>query len=300
MGRFGDGLLSRAAKNPKAEMPFLDHLEELRGRILWCVLAVGICSVAGLLIVYYLNVTEFLVRPGQEVFGEDEWTLIYLAPADPFFIFLKISLTIGLVLASPVVIYQIWVFLSPALEKHEKRAIVPSLFLGLVLFAVGVAMAYFLALPLSLRFLTGILTDFMEPNYRATDYLGFVVKLLLGFGIVFELPVVVLILSALGLITPAFLRSKRRHAIVVNLILAAALSPGDVLVVTFLMLFPLILLFEFSILMSVLVWRGRRKRDEGAEDAKRADRTEPAGPVDPPENAVASPYTHGDPSRDDG
>lgn len=310
MGRFSDGLLSRRSGNPKAEMPFLEHLEELRWRILWSILAVVIGALAGFLAVHYLNVIDLLLEPGRELFsreefGGEEWRPINLAPTDPFFIFLKVSLSIGVILAFPVIAYQVWSFLSPALEKHEKRAIVPALYLGLVLFTAGVAMSYFIALPISLRFLTGILSESMTPGWTATAYMGFVVKLLLAFGIVFELPVVVLILSALGLITPEFLRSKRRHAIVVNLIVAAALSPGDVLVVTALMMVPLILLYELSIGLSVIMWRGRRSREAATTHEV------PPEPVAPPDGTVpdglassaeevpdsASPYTHGDPAQ---
>jgi len=302
------GLLGRTANNPRAEMPFLDHLEELRWRVLWSLLAVVVCSVAGLLVVQYLGVLSLLTDPLHEVLGQDH-TLIYLSPTDPFFIFLKVSLTIGIVLASPIVVYQVWAFLSPALEKHEKRAVVPALYLGLVLFAAGVAMAYFIALPVTLRFLSNFLAEFMEPSYTASHYIGFVVKLLLAFGIVFELPVVVMILSALGLVTPAFLRAKRRWAIVVITVLAAALSPGDVVAITVLMMVPLFFLYEFSILLSELMWRKRRK-SSGEAEAEREAKPTPA-PEDsvaatkaptpaPVESTPATPYTDGDPARDQG
>lgn len=296
------GLPGRTAENPRAEMPFLDHLEELRWRVLWSLLAVVVCAVAGLLAVQYLDVLTLLNRPYHEVFGEDQM-LIYLAPADSFFIYLKVSLTIGIVLASPIVVYQVWAFLSPALEKHEKRAVVPALYMGLVLFAAGVTMAYFV-LPRVLGFLSGFMSDFMEASYTASGYIAFVVRLLLAFGIVFELPVVVMILSALGLVTPAFLRAKRRWAIVGITVLAAVLSPGDVVFVTVMMMVPLFFLYEFSILLSELIWRKRRKSAGEAEPARGAGLTlapeESVAATDEP--ASATPYTHGDPAleRDEG
>lgn len=268
-------------------MPFLDHLEELRWRLLWSLLAVVVGFGAGLAVVHYLNVTAFLLSPVHELFGEDR-RLIYLAPTDAFFVFLKVSLTLGVVLASPIVVYHVWSFLSPALEKHEKRAIVPALYLGLVLFAAGVAMAYFVALPITLRFLMGFMSELMEPSWTGPAYIGFVVNLLLAFGVVFQLPVVIMILSALGLVTPAFLREKRRYAIVAITVLACALSPGDVISVSLLMMVPLALLYEFSIVLSTIMWRRRKERTEGAPEAS-----------PPPEDAVAAgdPYTHGDPAR---
>ncbi|NNF29401.1 MAG: twin-arginine translocase subunit TatC [Gemmatimonadetes bacterium] len=255
-----DGLLGKGGRNPRGEMPFLDHLEELRWRILWSILAVGVFSIVGFLLVHYFEVVGLLLEPGKDYLGPD-WQPIFLSPTDPFFLLLKLALAVGLILSSPVIIYQAWAFLSPALEPHEKRAIVPALYMGLVLFAAGVAMAYYIALPISIRFLMGLLTDFMTPSIEATRYLGFVIKLLLGFGLVFELPVVILILSALGLVTPAFLRARRRHAIVIITVVASFLSPGDVVAVTVLMMIPLIFLYEFSILLSVLMWKRREARE---------------------------------------
>ncbi len=294
MRRLRDGILARG-ENPKAEMPFLDHLEELRWRILWTLLAVILCSVAGLLLVMYFDVVDLLIRPAVQLYGDD-FELVYLSPEVPFFFLLRLALTVGLVLASPVVVYQAWCFFSPALETHEKRAIIPAMLMGLVLFVAGVAMAYFLALPLTLFFFEGILSDYLTPQLTATHYFGFVVKMLLAFGIVFELPVLVLVLSVLGLITPGFLKSKRRHAIVVLLLLASFLSPGDMINVTLLMTVPLIALYEFSILLSALIWRRREGREQ------EADPTPPEDSVATDDDGMsddAAPYGHGDPAQGD-
>ena len=303
MDRLREGLLAGKARNPKAEMPFLDHLEELRWRILRSLIAIVIGFVAGLVVVTSLDVTNLLLEPGRAIFGED-WIPQVLAPTDTFFIMLKVSLAIGLILASPTIIYQAWAFLAPALEKHERRAIVPALYMGLVLFVAGVVLAYFV-LPISLRFLTGLLSNLVEHNWTFGYYMEFVVKLMLAFGILFELPVVVLVLSALGLVTPAFLRSKRRHAIVIIATLAAILSPGDVIVVTVIMMAPIYLLFEMSILISDVIWR-RRQRRLGADEEEEAAGHAIADPVPPtgaepapPAGAEPTPYDHGDPARQD-
>ena len=293
MDRLREGLLARKARNPKAEMPFLDHLEELRWRILRSLIAIVIGFAVGVVVVTSLNITDLLIEPGRAIFGED-WTPQVLAPTDTFFILLKVSITIGLILASPTMIYQAWAFLAPALEKHERRAIVPALYMGLVLFVAGVVLAYFV-LPISLRFLTGLLSNLVEHNWTFGLYMGFVVKLMLAFGILFELPVVVLVLSALGLVTPAFLRSKRRHAVVIIATLAAILSPGDVIVVTVIMMAPIYLLFEMSILISDVIWR-RRERRLGADAAEEASGHAVAESA-PPAGAEPTPYDHGDPAR---
>lgn len=262
MGRWRRGLPGRRGLNPKAEMPFLDHLEELRWRILWSLLALVLGFVAGLVLVFNFDVMQILLQPGRKLFG-DEWLPLALAPLDNFFFPLKVGLLIGLVLASPTLVYQAWTFLAPALQRREKRAIVPALYLGLVLFVAGVAVAYLVVLPLSFRFLVGIGDQFLTQDWTANLYFGFVVRLLLAMGVVFELPVVVLVLSVLGLVTPRLLRSKRRHAIVAGTVVASMISPGDMLLATVVMTGSLLVLYEFSILLSVLVWRKREDRDRG-------------------------------------
>ena len=265
--------------NPRAEMPFLDHLEELRWRIFKSLAAVAVGTVIGLILVMQLGAMELLLRPLSQVLADlpsgadSSWLdsaatgrLVFLSPTEPFFFMLKLGLLVGLLLASPVVIWQVWAFLSPALEAREKKVVIPSLYLGLVLFAAGVAMAYFIALPVTLRFLLLFGAEWFSPALTAGYYLSFVTRLLLAFGIVFELPVVVMILSVLGLATPRFLREKRRHAIVLITVVAAFLSPGDFVLLTVMMMVPLVLLYELSILLSALVYRKRDRSILGASE----------------------------------
>jgi sec-independent protein translocase protein TatC len=249
-------------RNPRVEMPFLDHLEELRWRIFWALIAIAIGSAIGIAVAYYFEVLELLVLPVREAWGDPNLQLIYLSPAVPFFVMLKIGISIGIILALPIVVYQVWAFLSPALEKREKRAVVPALYLGLVLFIAGVALAYFVALPVTLRFFQGFYTGSLQGQLEINATLGFIVKLLIAFGSVFELPVVILALSVMGLVTPAFLRSKRRHAIVLITVLASFLTPGDVITLTIMMMVPLVLLYELGILLSVGVYRGKSRSQQ--------------------------------------
>ena len=243
-------------KNAAGEMPFLDHLEELRWRVLWSVLALVIASIAGFVLVTRLDVLGILVAPIEPFLNGTK--LKYLSPTDPFFITLKLAILVGFVLAAPIMIYQLWAFLAPALLPSEKRVIVPALYMGLVLFAAGVVMAYELVLPMTLRFTMGFQTESLEQSIVIGAYMSVVTRLLLSFGVVFELPVVVLILSALGVVTPEFLASKRRHALAIITIVAALLTPGDVITVTIMMMAPLAILYEFSIFLSRLVVRRRR------------------------------------------
>ncbi len=242
-------------------MPFLDHLEELRWRLIWSFTAVGVGSVIGFALLRYFNALELLTRPIRAARDDPDFQLIYLSPADPFFITLKLAILVGLILAVPVVVYHVWSFFSPALEKHEKRAIVPAMYLGTVLFAAGVAMAYFIALPVSLEFFKLFEGESMREQLEIRETLGFVIKMLVAFGAIFELPVVVMVLTAIGLVTPKFLRSKRRHAAVFMTVLASMITPGDVITLTVLMLLPLLFLYELSIVLSSGIYKRKMQRE---------------------------------------
>lgn len=250
-------------------MPFLDHLEELRWRILWSLLAVIVGTGIGFALVYYLDALELLMGPVRTAREDPTLKLIYLSPADPFFVTIRLAIYVGVILALPILVYNIWAFLSPALEKREKRTILPALYLAVVLFAAGVALAYFAALPMTLAFFQGFMTESLEGQLEINHTLGFVVKLLLAFGVVFELPIVILILSALGLVTPQFLREKRRHAIVGITVLASFITPGDAITLTVMMMLPLLVLYELGIFMSAVIYRGRRKREMELEEEYR-------------------------------
>lgn len=252
--------MNRFQKNPLGEMPFLDHLEELRWRIFYMLIALAVCTIIGFLLVYYLGVMDLLIRPVRPFLSGGQ--LAYFNPATPFYVTMKLSLAVGIILATPVIVYQLWAFLSPGLRREEKRVIVPSLYFGVVLFGAGVALAYFFVLPLALLFLTGFQQDFLNPTIEVNAYLGFVTRMLIAFGTVFELPIVVLILSVLGLVTPKFMRQQRRYAIVIITVLSSILTPGD-LGSTFMMMAPMMLLYETSIFVSAMV---ERRRERSLED----------------------------------
>lgn len=261
-------------------MPFLDHLEELRWRILWALLALLVTTGAAFGLVYYFQVLELLVRPIREAYDNPGLRLIYLSPADPFFVSLRLAIYGGVILSFPILVYHTWAFLSPALEKDEKKAIVPALYLGLVLFIAGVALAYFAALPMTLQFFEAFLSESLEGNLEINATLGFIVKMLFAFGVVFELPVVILALSVMGLVTPEFLRSKRRHAVVLITITASFITPGDAITLTIMMMLPLVLLYEFGIFLSAGVYRRREKAEREREKEYQASLEAPAGSVE--------------------
>lgn len=235
-----------------AEMPFLDHLEELRGRLIWVGSTVLGLSVLGFFIVTELDVIGLLKRPITPLVPDG--MLLFTSPTEPMTVTLKLSFVVGLILALPIIVYHVWAFLSPALFDREKKVVVPALAGGFVLFLLGVAMAYFLVLPLGLRFLLGFQTQALSPIITIGEYLRFATRLILAFGVIFELPLVLLLLAFLGLITADTLRRFRRHAIVAVSVLSAILTPADVGTML-MMMGPLVLLYEFSILLVALVDR---------------------------------------------
>jgi sec-independent protein translocase protein TatC len=247
---------------PGAEMPFLDHLEELRWRILWALGALVIGTIIGFVLVRYFDLVGVLSRPAQPYLRNGKLQL--LSPADSFTIVITISVWTGVVLASPVILYQLWAFVSPALYANERRVGGYVLAGGLVLFCMGVALSYFFVLPATMKFFSIIGGPSLEAGYTARDYFSMVVTMALTFGAAFELPIVIVALTALGLVTPPFLRKYRRHALVLCAIGASLITPGDAITATVALLAPLYLLYELGIFLSRGVYRWRERR--GAED----------------------------------
>ena len=250
------------AEMKTAEMPFLDHLEELRWRILWSLLAL----VAGVAIAFAFvvkgDVIAILQRPIEPFLHGHK--LVYTHPSDPFSIIMTASLGLGTILALPVILYQAWRFLAPALYEHEKKLVIPVILGATVLFAGGVSLAFFVVLPLTLSFLLGLQTESIEPMITAGDYFSFAVNMSLTFGAVFELPIAILALTALGLVTPQFLSKFRRHAAILCIVAAAFITPGQDIASLAAMSVPLYLLYEMSVGLAYLVYRRRERRNAAA------------------------------------
>ncbi|MGH7529375.1 MAG: twin-arginine translocase subunit TatC, partial [Gemmatimonadales bacterium] len=248
-------------RSPRGEMPFLDHLEELRWRILWSLLAIVVGTVIGWLVVGRLDVVGLLKRPIAPFLPTGQ--LMFTSPTEPFLLNLKVAFALGCLLASPIVIYQIWAFLVPALYAREKRLIVPSLAVGVVLFLIGATAAYLYALPATLNVLFGFTRGDLAPIITIDRYFGFAIPFILAFGAVTELPLVAAILAAVGLVTPQFLARHRRYAIVIAAFVAALLTPPDAFTML-MMLVPLLLLYEISIWCAWVASRRRARRAAAA------------------------------------
>lgn len=256
-----------------AEMPFLDHLEELRWRLIYSLGAFAVGMVVAFALISKVNVIGFLEQPVLKYLPPGR-KLVFTHPGDVFGIVLNASLVLGLLLASPVIIYQIWAFLSPALYKHEKRVVVPVLLGAVALFALGVALSYYLVLPLTLGFLLTFQTESLEPMLTAGEYFGFATSMSLAFGAVFELPILILGLTALGFLTPALLTKFRRHAIVGCVVAAAFITPGADPTSLFALAGPLYLLYEVSVVLSSVVYRRRQRREREREAEEAAEQAE--------------------------
>ena len=246
----------------RGEMPFLDHLEELRWRIIWSLVAVTVGIGLALLIMLNVDVIGWLERPILPYLGGHH--LVFTHPGDPFQIILEAAAGLGILLALPVVLYQLWAFIAPALYRHERGVAISVTAAAVFLFVSGASLGYFVVLPLAIPWLMGFGGSSLEPMITAGDYFGFVFSLTLAFGVAFELPVVILGLAALGIVTPEFLNHYRRHAIVGAVIIGAFLTPGDLVWTTIAMAVPLYLLYELSIVLSYVVRRRRLRREAEA------------------------------------
>jgi sec-independent protein translocase protein TatC len=250
-------------KSNSGEMPFLDHLEELRWRIIYSLAAILISVGIGFWVSLHYDVVGLLAQPILPLIPEHK--LVYTHPSEGFTVILNASLTIGTVLAAPVVIYQVWAFLSPALHKHERRVGIGVLFSGLLLFISGASLAYFVVVPLALPWLMGFAGPSLVPLITAEEYFSFVFAMVLTFGVSFELPIVVLALAVLGIVTPQFLSKYRRHAIVLIVIIGAFLTPGDLVWTTVALSVPLYALYEISVAASYVIYRRKQRRRAALE-----------------------------------
>src|SRR5216117_809427 len=242
---------------PRGEMPFLDHLEDLRWSILWSLVAIVVGTVLGWVLLDKIDIIDILKQPIAPYLPGGR--LVFTSPAEPFMLTLKVAFALGCLVASPIVIYQIWAFLAPALYERERRLIVPSLAAGALLFLGGALACYRWLLPAALRVFMSFQRSDLSAMITIDRYFGMAVPFVVGCGLVAELPLVVTILASLGIVTPQFLGRQRRYAIVIAAFLAALLPPPDA-VSMMLMLGPLLLLYELSIWCAWVASRRRARR----------------------------------------
>ena len=245
------------------KMPLLDHLIELRSRLLKSLLAIGIAF--GICLYFARPIFGVLVQP---LVRAGQGKLIYTNIFEAFFVEIKVAFFAALMLAFPVVASQLWQFVAPGLYAKEKRALLPFLAFTPILFLTGAAMAYYFAMPVALHFLLSYQGDVGGVSQEALpgvgNYLDFVTKFIFGFGVAFLLPVLLMLLERAGIVTRQQLKSGRRYAIVGAFAIAAVLTPPDV-VSQLMLAIPLILLYELA-LIAIWFTEKRRARDAQAEE----------------------------------
>jgi sec-independent protein translocase protein TatC len=246
-----------------SKMPLLDHLIELRSRLLWSFLALAIAF--GISLYFARPIFGFLVQP---LLASGQTKLIYTAIFEAFFVEIKVAFFAATFFSFPVFATQLWRFVAPGLYNKEKRAFLPFLLATPVLFIIGASMAYFMAIPVALEYLLGFGGTVGGVEQQALpgvdNYLNFVMKFIFGFGISFLLPVLLMLLERAGIVTLEQLKSARRYAIVGAFAIAAVLTPPDV-VSQLLLAIPLCILYELA-LIAIWFTRRRRKKAEAAEE----------------------------------
>ncbi len=248
-------------------MPLTKHLEELRRCLIISLVAVGV----GFCIAYVLKerIFAFLARPLADALPEGS-SLQFLGVAEAFTTYIKIAFIVGIFLALPVILYELWSFVAPGLHEHEKRYALPFVILSTLFFFGGAIFCYYLVLPAALRFLLGFSSQSVKAMPALKQYLTFISRMLLAFGIVFEMPLFFFFLGRIGLVSHTWLAKKRRYAIVLIFIAAAILTPGPDAASQLLLAAPLILLYEASVVIVRVTGR------KPLEEAPQADEDEEA------------------------
>lgn len=243
-------------------MTLMDHLGELRTRLVRSAIAVALAfsacySVADLIF-------GELMRPLLKALPPNS-KLIFTALPEAFFVYLQVGLVAAIFLASPYLFYQVWGFIAPGLYAEEKKHAIPLAMFSALFFLLGASFCYLVVFPFSFTFFMGFATDDIIPMPSLSEYLGFALKMLIAFGLIFEMPLFTFFLSRMGIVTATSMRRVRRYAVLCIFIIAAILTPPDVMS-QMLMAIPMLLLYEFSIYIAVIF--GKKPKQEAADPEK--------------------------------
>jgi sec-independent protein translocase protein TatC len=231
-------------EEPGAKMSFLEHLDELRKRLIRIVIAIVIGTVIAF--TFLSRVFDFITLPMRQMLPEGGH-LVQTAPTEFFMLYLKVGALVGLLLALPAVMLQLWLFIAPGLYAHEKKLAIPFVAMSSILFMVGAAFSHYLAFPWTWKFFMDFMPDYVQPMIKLGEAFSLYVKMLLGFGAIFQMPTIVLFLARMGVVTAGFLIRHTKYAVLIIFILGAVLSPGGDVVSQALMAGPMLLLYVISI-----------------------------------------------------
>ena len=247
------------------KMSFLDHLDELRRRIIYSVIGVGVGF--GIAFFWLNDIFTFIFKPMQAVLPAGQH-MIYTEPGEQFFLMFKIGLMAGLIIASPIVFSQIWLFIAPGLYAKEKKLAIPFVLMGTVLFVGGAAFSHYKVFPVIWRFFATSSVDFVTFMPRIEPAFSWYLRLMLGSGITFQLPSVVLFLAKMGLITPRFMIRNFGYAVMIIALVAAVLSPDPGGVGMVMMGGPVVILYILSIGLAWLFGKKKKKYDDEPDEAR--------------------------------
>ena len=250
-----------AGADDAGRMSFFEHLTELRTRIIWSLIpaAVGL----GVSLYFTTNVMRFLSRHLKT-------ELVFTTPTEAFWTYMKVAMILGVFIAMPVILWNVWAFVAPGLHKHERRYAAPFVIVGSLLFLAGGSFALFVIIPFAITFLVSFGQDQgLKPMITISSYIDFIIKFTLAFGVVFELPVVITLLAMLGLVTPQFLSKNRKYAVLINFIIAAVLTPTPDVVNQTLMAGPLCILYELGIISARIFGRKQPAKPAPTDDPRK-------------------------------
>jgi len=258
----------RGEDEPGSSMSFFDHLIELRRRLISAVAAIGVGMVVGLAVAKY--VVNFIVEPMQTALRANHLAdkLYYTSPAGYISLIINLGLYLGIVMAMPWVLYQVWLFVAPGLYKHERRAVASFITSAMLLFLCGIAFGYFVMLPQVLTYIIHFATDGpIQPLISINEYFSLILIVLLGLGLVFEMPVVVFILSLFGIVTPKFLLKNFRYAMLGITVMAAIVTPTPDATTMLIFMAPMVVLYFVGVVVSYVVLQRKRARALAEGDA---------------------------------
>ena len=242
----------------QGEMTFLEHLEELRWRLIKSILGIVAGSIiCGIFADYLMN--NFLLAPALRT--NPPMILINLKPYGQMLLYMKVVLSCGLIISIPYTLYQFWKFFEPGLMPKERRYVSLAVFFSSFCFLTGIAFAYYVMLPTALGFFVSFGTTAISNNISVEEYFGFIISIMLAAGFIFELPVISFLLSKLGILKPSFMRKYRKHAIVLILLIAGILTPSPDITSQLLLGVPFLLLYEISIIISKMAQPKAVKED---------------------------------------